>query len=174
VVALRRPAPLAVAALGALSWLGLWGELFLPRSSARTRERSVVVLSYNALGYNQNPRGTLDVIRDSAADIVALQELNLETDRLVERELATLYPYRWLEPRPGVNGGGILSKYPFTRGSSPLLAGTWVSSPMVITLDVSGKALAIVRFHAVAGPVFVHDRERQARSPRSPARSAAR
>ena len=160
----RRLVFLAIALGGLLVWCGFWGELFLPRASTQRAERRLVVLSYNALGFNHDVNDTVHVIEDSGADLVALQELNPETAGVIERRLGTAYPYRWLDPRPGVTGGGILSKLPFTREHSAALAGYWVGTPMVAAVDFSGTQFTFVRFHAVAGPALFREREQQARA----------
>jgi endonuclease/exonuclease/phosphatase (EEP) superfamily protein YafD len=164
-VALRRTDILAVAGLGVVAWSGFWGELFVPRASpAVAGHTRIVVLSYNALGFSRAPADTVSIVRDSRADLVALQELNPETAALIERELGTAYPYRWLDPRSGVTGGGILSKHPLTRATPETLPGSWVGTPMIATVDVSGTELTFVRFHASAGSMFLRRREEQARA----------
>ena len=51
-------------------------------------------------------------------DVVALQELTPDVEAAIERDagLAVRYPYRLLEPRNGVSGAGILSRFPIESG----------------------------------------------------------
>lgn len=169
-VGLWRRDTLLLAAFGGLllAWAWLWGGLFVPRIHAVEGPR-LRVLTYNALGYNFDTQDTLRVVRDSNADVVALQELNLETAAALTRELGDRYPYRWLEPRNGVEGGGFLSKYAFER-SADQIGGSWVGRPMAIDIEFSGRQVTLVRFHAHAGPSYVALRETQARSLASYAR----
>jgi vancomycin resistance protein VanJ len=171
VVTGRRDLVLIFAA-GAGVWAYLWGGLFLPRAPAGTTERTLTVLSYNLLGFNFDSSDTVHVIRDSGADLVALHELNPENAAAIERELGTLYPYRWLEPRAGVTGSGILSKYRFDRvDPQPLRGPEWIGEPMTIELAMGSRRVTMVGFHAAAGPDFVREREQQARDLAAYARS---
>lgn len=173
-VVLRRVSFFLVALVGGAVWVGFWGELFVPRAAEGSPAgRRLVVLSYNALGYSSDAADTIRVIAESQADVVALHELNPETAAVIERELQVAYPHRWLEPRPGVTGGGILSKLPFTRESRRFSEG-WIGPPMSVVLDVRGTAVGFVRFHAVAGPGHVPEREEQARELANLAQARAR
>lgn len=163
-VAFRRISFVAITVIGVLVWSGFWGDLFLPRYEAAPAKRRLIVLSYNALGFNLDAADTVHVVEDSSADLIALQELNPETATVIDRELHAAYPYRWLEPRVGVTGGGILSKHPFTRARPDTLPGTWVGTPMVAVVDFQGTPLTFIRFHAVSGPALFRQREQQARA----------
>lgn len=162
-LAFRRISFLVIALSGIVAWCGFWGELFLPRD-APSAKHPLVLLSYNALGYNRDAADTVRVIQDSRADLVALQELNPETAAAIERHLHIVYPYRWLDPRDGLTGGAILSKFPFTREPAETLPGSWVGTPMVAVVDFMDTPVTFVRFHAVAGPARFQQREQQARA----------
>jgi len=160
----RRREVWLIALTGAAMWGWQWGGLFLPRlPAAQSRGSTLTVMSYNILGFNSNARATVNVIRESNADVIALQELNPENAKAIERELGDEYPYRWLDPQPGVVGGGLLSRIPFERlDAGPLDEAGWVSIPMAVRLDMPGQAVTFVRFHALAGPGAAPARERQA------------
>ncbi len=57
---------------------------------------------------------------DTRPDLVALQELTPEVAAAIEAvpNIDAAYPYRILEPRDGVAGMGLLSRYPLVVGSS--------------------------------------------------------
>ncbi len=160
----RRREVLVVFALGASAWAFFWGGLFLPQPEVRATGPRLVDLAYNALGFNFDVEDTLHVIRDSAADLVALQELNPETAAAIERELGDVYRYRWLDPHAGVAGAGLLSMHPLGRGQSPASEVSWVVKPMAIELIVDGTRIGVVGFHTDAGPQNVSQREQQARA----------
>jgi vancomycin resistance protein VanJ len=160
----RRDLVLIVAA-GAGVVFYLWGGLFLPRPAPDASGQTLTLLSYNLLGYNFDSRGAVQVIHDSGADLVALNELNPQNAQAIERELATFYPYRWLQARPGVTGSGILSKFPFTRiEPRPLRVPGWIGEPMAIELEAGRRKLALVGFHAASRPSDFRERELQARA----------
>jgi endonuclease/exonuclease/phosphatase (EEP) superfamily protein YafD len=92
-----------------------------------------------------------------------LQELNPEIAAAIERELAGEYPYQWLLPEPGVTGGGLISRFPFERlANAPLDRVQWVSTPMVVRLQLPDGVVTLVRFHAFANPSTWQAREEQA------------
>ena len=153
-----------IAAAGAAVWAFLWGGLFLPRAPGGSTAHSLVVLSYNAFGYNLDTSQTIRVIEDSAADVVSLSELNPENAAAIERELKQLYPYQWLLPKPGVGGSGILSKHRFDRIPQPLGNHGWIGEPQGIELTLGHQRVTVVGFHALAGPDSVVRREQQARA----------
>lgn len=160
----RRLEVFVVFALSASVWAFFWGALFLPQRDVRAKGPRLVVLVYNALGYNLDAEDTLRVIRDSAADLVALQELNPETAAAIERVLGDVYPYRWLNPQIGVLGGGLFSKYPLGRSLSPASEVPWTVTPMAIELLVDGTHITVVGFHADPGPHSVQRRQQQAQA----------
>jgi vancomycin resistance protein VanJ len=160
----RRDLVLMVVA-GAGVWAYLWGGLFLPRAPPSKTEPSLVVLSYNVLGFNFNAAQAIQVIRDSGADVVSLNELNPENAAAIDRELKTLYPHQWLVPRPGVTGSGILSKHRFERVlPQPLGNHGWVGEPLAVDLAIGHRRVRVVGFHASAGPDRVVKRQLQAQA----------
>jgi len=162
IFARRRDLLLVVAFAGAV-WAYLWGGLFVPRAAANTAPRTITVLTYNVLGYNSDGQDAVRVIHDSGADLVVLNELNPQKAEAIERELAIFYPYRWLEPRVGVRGAGILSKFRFERVEPrPLHGLPLVGEPMAIAFNVEKQRVTLLGFHAPAGPPHFRDRERVA------------
>jgi endonuclease/exonuclease/phosphatase (EEP) superfamily protein YafD len=154
-----------IVAFAAAVWLYLWGGLFVPRAPPAASGSSLIVFSYNVFGYNFDAAEVIRVIEDSGADVVSLNELNMENAAAIERELKPLYPYQWLVPKPGVTGSGFLSRHRFERGEPlPLGSHGWVGAPMAIELVVGQRRVTIVGFHASAGPDRVAKREQQARA----------
>ena len=167
VVAFRRQREgYIVVGLSALLFAWHWGRLFVPRGGApQTTRNEFRVMSYNALGFNPNTAAMIRVIREADADIVALQEVSPEHADALEQALSASYPYRSLDPRPGVTGSGILSRYPLRKvDASPLDRVAWIGTPMVVELDVGTERLTFVNFHTVAGPASARARDEQARA----------
>lgn len=166
----RRRGLLLSTVAGLLLGIAIIGDDLLPatRGALAAGAPQLTVMSFNVLGGNPTPTRVAETIRASNADLVAIQELDLEVAATIERELAGLYPYRLLEPRPGVTGMGLLSRYPLhTQGSLP---GGWVGDPQIVTLDFAGQEVMVVNFHAIpplarfAGSRegTIRERERQA------------
>jgi endonuclease/exonuclease/phosphatase (EEP) superfamily protein YafD len=162
-LALRLPHLIAGAGLAAGLALHLWGGLFTGGAPTVSPDLpSLRVMTYNVLGWNEATDAVLDTIRASEADIVALQELNPRVAAVIDRELASAYPYRVLAPREGVRGMGVISRLPLRPTSAALPDPEWVSEPQSLEFDVGGRTVLLVNFHAAAGIFFREGRNRQA------------
>jgi vancomycin resistance protein VanJ len=149
---------------GVAAWAWLWGGLFLPRwQETLPGETSIRLMTYNLLGHNTHAAETIATIRQARPDVVALQELNLNQGVAVARELKSEFPYQWLEPQAGVAGCGLISRFPIDRLDAGILDKVpWFSTPMVARLDVRGRDVTLVHFHAYSGPRWKDIREVQA------------
>jgi len=161
-------------------WLGLgvtlalgaylYGGLLLPPPSSRAPSGLTIrVMTSNVLGFNEQTTRVIAAIRASNADVVALQELNPPVAEAIQRDLSAEYPYQILDPRHGVTGMGVLSRYPINP-SAATLPGNWVGSPQLLDLTWQDRTITLVNFHAVppgargsaALDRAVRERERQA------------
>jgi vancomycin resistance protein VanJ len=103
--------------LPAIAFILLFGELFLPnvsRARACSAESCIHlrVMTYNVFGeHDANRDEQVKMLRDSGADVIALQELREDASNVFDKALADLYPYRFLYP-DSIFGAGLLSKYP--------------------------------------------------------------
>ncbi len=72
------------------------------------------ILTYNLKSQTENLDSSIAIIRDSDADVVALQELSEEAAAILAETFVDEYPNQALHPQPGepVPGQGILSRYP--------------------------------------------------------------
>jgi endonuclease/exonuclease/phosphatase (EEP) superfamily protein YafD len=125
------------------------GGLFLSRPAEVPESTPTLrVMTYNALGYSARPEEVLAVIREVEADVVAFQELNPLVATALQDELADLYPYRLLDAKPGVDGMGLISRYPLTS-TEEALPGYWVGTPQVVRMDYEGRAVTLLNLHAL-------------------------
>ena len=109
----RRQRTLAIMAIPALALIFNYLPMYFPRDIHQpSNTEQLTVLTYNINIAPPDPQGIVNDIRKIDADIVAIQELTFGTVDVLERELATQYPYRALHPVHGFHGQGILSKYP--------------------------------------------------------------
>jgi vancomycin resistance protein VanJ len=156
---------LGLGAMGALAWLALFGRLFMPSLSvgAAPAGQPLRVMTTNLLGFNTDTAGVLAALRASGADLIALQELNPEQARAIQRELSEEYPYQVLDPRQGVRGGGVISRYPLTP-TGEQVGGRWIGEPQVVQVDVKGQAVTFIRLHALSGAAQYRAREAAVRA----------
>lgn len=147
-VFLRRASLFSISCLAVAAFLWLWGGLFWPKPApAHAVNGLLAVMTFNVLGWQENPSPPIDVIRAEDADVVLMQELNPNLATALQRELRADYPYQVLDPQVGVTGMGAISKFPIhlTEERLPL---NWVGTPQVLELDWNGRTTTLVNFHA--------------------------
>ncbi|MFB7663375.1 endonuclease/exonuclease/phosphatase family protein [Kitasatospora sp. NPDC056138] len=107
VAVLRRSATaLAAVLLPAIVWLNLFGGLLFDKSSGKG---DFTVLTHNVAAANSDPAGTVRLLNDSGAQIVALEELAGQAVPTYTAGLAAAYPYHAVEGTVG-----LWSKYPLS------------------------------------------------------------
>lgn len=145
----------------------LWGVAFLPTyipyPTFSTIGPTLSAVSYNVLGFNDQPDAVIAALRQMDADVVGIQELNPHIAEALQQQLSDTYPYQVLDPQAGVTGMGVISRYPlFDTGQT--LPGGWIGRPQVLRLDFDGSPVTILNFHAypytVAPPEFDSTAER--------------
>jgi len=138
----------------ALVFIILFGELFLPsigtghvcRSGQENSCWHMRVMTFNMLArYGTDRQVQIDMMRNSDAKIIALQELNDVTAALIEEQLIDLYPHQVLYPGH-VKGIGIISKYPILNHEILKLGSGWMSHLHTV-LDVGPYEITIISAH---------------------------
>ncbi|HET6855610.1 MAG TPA: endonuclease/exonuclease/phosphatase family protein [Streptomyces sp.] len=103
---LRRSATALVALLvPAAVWAGSFGPLLLPAEERGAHD--ITALQHNVSDENADPAGTADALIDSAADLIALEELTPAALPAYEKTLASDYPHHTVHGTVG-----LWSKYP--------------------------------------------------------------
>ncbi len=123
-----------------ITFMWLFGALFLPNPSAPINSHSIVVMTYNAPWHVVSLEDFSNVLRSSEADIIALQELSFDQAALIEDQFSDLYPYQALHGDHGPSGMGILSKYPIVNEELFNLQSDNVTHLRVtLFIDIPGK-----------------------------------
>lgn len=171
-LARRRSLWLGVGLASAL-WLAQFGELLLPNlARAEASDKALTIMTYNAMTYNRDVAPVIAGLRASGADIIGLAELNLELAAAIETDLADRYPYQVLNPDSGVEGSGVISRYPLHPTGETLAREDWIGQPEIVLIDFEGTPVTLLHFHAIAMgktvsiPAFdwsLREREEQAR-----------
>jgi vancomycin resistance protein VanJ len=133
----------------ALMFVWSYGAAFVPgrAHAAASGETGVTlrVLTYNLHAESQSLAPMADIIRESDADVVALQELSPAAARAFAAEFAQRYPHQALhtDPRSPLLGQGVFSRYPIAQDAY------WVKGlgQQRVTLDVSGTEVALYNVH---------------------------
>jgi len=138
-------------ALGAAAFIALWGRDFLPKlANPADDQPRLRVMTYNVLGLHSIINPQIEIIRAEEADLVFIQELNPTLARALQTELGQEYPYQVLDPRQGVTGMGVLSKYPL-RPTGQQLPQDWVGDPQVLEMEWNGRTVTLINFHMLPG-----------------------
>ncbi len=129
-----------------------YGVMFLPRSVTIPPDAlQVRLMTYNLHAERNIFAPMLDIIRQSGADIVAVQEMSTPMEPQLNDHLADVYPYRATYPEPeggAYHGRGILSKYPILENRIwPVVYPLPVRLQRVV-IDVQGTPITIYNFHA--------------------------
>lgn len=118
VALLRRRWSIVLILLPAVVFFALsYGVCFLPRSvPADPQAVQMKLLTYNIHSEQAALEPITALIRDSGADVVAVQELSSEAAAHFAKALMNVYPYQAFHTKAGepVIGQGVLSRYPFT------------------------------------------------------------
>ncbi|MFD9892174.1 endonuclease/exonuclease/phosphatase family protein [Amycolatopsis sp. NPDC059027] len=104
----------------ALVVAGAVAVLVVPRFSVvdqrAVQGRTLRVLASNLYVGSADPREIVDLVRSNQVDVLNLVELTPDAlRRLDQAGLFTLLPYRVVHTDPGVEGSGIVSRFPLTE-----------------------------------------------------------
>lgn len=161
--------------LGVLSFLVCIGPLttYFPVhfKTATVPEGALKVLTYNvmAFGYKNHtnllPNPIVKYIADSKADIVCLQEYNVNTSDkfLTQKKLfaaLSMYPYKKVIELSGPNVGiAVFSKFPILSSREVKYESDFNGSA-VVELDVKGKKLTLINNHLESLKLTSEDRSK--------------
>jgi endonuclease/exonuclease/phosphatase (EEP) superfamily protein YafD len=145
--------------VGALVTLALfvyfYGDLFIPKPTpVSASSETLTVMTYNMLGFTDNPDAVIANLRASNADIIAIQELNPQTADAIRRDLRE-YPYQILDPYDGVHGLGVVSRLPL-RLTNDTLPRVWIGTPQIFSVDWNGKPFTLIHVHTVPSNGLEH------------------
>jgi vancomycin resistance protein VanJ len=126
-----------------------YGGQFLPKSIP-SETPNLTVLTYNLYADGRSPQASLAIIRDSGADIVALQEYSLLADSVLPENLRELYPYQATHPtRIATQGQAVYSRYPIIEDS--VWQYDWLPVGKLmhqrVLLDIDGRLVALYNSH---------------------------
>lgn len=127
-------------------FISTYGTQFLPRSiNVPAASPRLKVLSFNLKKDNPYYGYAVQIIRDSGADVVALQELGIGMADVFGNQFGELYPYRAFHPQSDFSGQGILSRYPLSSDEY------WQINlgHQQIQIDWNGQPITFFNVHAV-------------------------
>ena len=151
-VAARRPDVVTLSATGVAIALYSFGPTFTATPSVVPRAPDLTVMTYNLHADPRDPTPTIEALRSSGADLIALQELNAGTAAAIGERLAEAYPHQVLAPAARGFGVGVIGRIPFEPLDVPI-DGTWVGPPQVVRFEIGGTRAVLVNVHAPSVPL---------------------
>ncbi|MBZ0287779.1 MAG: endonuclease/exonuclease/phosphatase family protein, partial [Anaerolineae bacterium] len=139
------------------TFLVIYSPQFLPQNIPVPADaRPITLLTYNLQAEEDLLEPMVEVIRDSGADIVALQEMSGNMAGRLDEALAELYPYRALHPVTSpFHGRGILSQYPLLDDHTGPEEYPIPMRLQRVEVDVEGATVTIYNMHAPPSvPIF--------------------
>jgi endonuclease/exonuclease/phosphatase family metal-dependent hydrolase len=98
-----------------IAFVVLYGELFLPSFSVTSENAPrMSVMTFNLEAQVEPVDEIVEIIRESGADIIGLQEVTETAARRFERDLSVEYPYQFsfTDGDAALTGSAVLSRYP--------------------------------------------------------------
>jgi vancomycin resistance protein VanJ len=135
----RSPIGAVAATLAVVVWLGTFGQLLLPGKGGG--DRHLRVLTHNVGVSNPDPEGTVQVLLEADADLVALQELSTEAHTRYSALLSKRYPHE-------VSRGTVAlwSKHPLIDSSSVDIGLGWTRA-LRTEVQAPGGTVAVYVVH---------------------------
>ncbi len=130
-----------------LIFMFFYGQQFIPsRATDSEGGKSIRVMTYNILWRDSDYLATVDLIRAADADVVALQEINPESENILREALADDYPYMMMNTLSALRTGeiGLLSRFPIIESATF----NGVFNDQRVLIDVDGTPLVIYNMHA--------------------------
>ncbi|MBP7692363.1 MAG: endonuclease/exonuclease/phosphatase family protein, partial [Anaerolineales bacterium] len=148
---------LALLAVPCGLWWVTFGALFTPAgwAPAPPPGPSLSVLTFNVRFDQHSPERVLEVIRQSKADVVALQELTTGLDAFLWQNLQATYPYSVTAAADWPWGSGIYSRLPIAlvenRATYQGLLDT-----QEVRLTWLGRSVRLLNFHPAPPTLYMN------------------
>lgn len=125
-----------------------FGVIFAPRLLPKSIEPppenapQLQIMTFNLLAHSRDFTDVVTILRESGADIIALQEVSIEAADAIQANLNELYPHQVMHPG-GIPGIGILSRYPIPQEA------VWrtVLQQQRVVIDWDGRDIVIYNVH---------------------------
>lgn len=108
------------------------------------QQKSYLVMTHNTGNGLADPAALVEVLRQSGADIIGLQEITEQQAQSIQKQLAFEYPYQLLFGA-GIPGKGLLSKFPILNHQQIEL---YPDRPdLVATIKLDNSELTVIIAH---------------------------
>ncbi len=131
-----------------ITFAAWYGGNFVPQGVPRMSTTATLrFMTYNLHAEANAITPMVTVIRESQADLVAVQELSPEMAQAFTRELSEVYPYQALHPASdnAILGQGVLSRYPIRADEYWRIA----LGHQRVEVNLPGESLTLYNTHPV-------------------------
>jgi len=150
----RTKGALVATALPFAMFLGLYGELYVPRPAnlaewsgqAAPGEARLRVMTFNVLALSRPAAGLVQVVNEADPDVFLAQELTPELAKTLDAGIGDRYPYSRLRTNGLWEAQGLWSRYPIVeeeRWDGSRRGANWQHA----VLDVNGRHVDVVSLH---------------------------
>jgi endonuclease/exonuclease/phosphatase (EEP) superfamily protein YafD len=115
-----------------------------------TEQPTISVMTYNVNYAMSRPTETANILKNSTADIIFLQETHHQWDVFLTPRLSSIYPHIKFIDGPGAGGMAVLSKYPFETKAKTKAARGWFEQWLVQVESPQGP-LQVYNLHLKPG-----------------------
>jgi len=141
------------------SWVLSAGRFRSEPLADEASSKPLTIMSYNLLFAGGNPAATLERIRTSEADLIALQELTPAWERRLDSLLKTRLPFKSARANRGTHGFAIYSRYPLGQADYPLnFAGRPFAQCLRVILQPETAPLELCNLHLASPSGALHER----------------
>jgi endonuclease/exonuclease/phosphatase (EEP) superfamily protein YafD len=129
-----------------LGFMLLYSNVMLPPpDTTEAGELQFTLLTFNISTKNADYSDIERIIRETDADIVAVQELNSAAAEYLAPALNEVYPYQALYPEDGYSGQGVFSRFPLSNDVFWQIE----LGHMRVDVEVQGTSIALYSVHPV-------------------------
>ncbi|MCD4823539.1 MAG: endonuclease/exonuclease/phosphatase family protein [Phycisphaerae bacterium] len=116
------------------------------KADAETKVKTFTIASYNINYGNPNLKKVVEIIKNTDADVVAIQETNPESEKYLRRHLGKLYPHMKFHNSLWAGGFAFLAKTPLKKVKYlPQTHGAF--GTYLTTVRLAGKTVQLANCH---------------------------
>jgi endonuclease/exonuclease/phosphatase (EEP) superfamily protein YafD len=137
---------------GMIAFVWWYAPAWLPKAPAHAKGVEFTAVTYNVLGHLADPEQTFAVIRDTDADLIALEELRPTLQAKLRNDLSDRYPYQVSKVVQGYDGLALLSRFPILESEISLeidFEHIDLDTPRYLraVVDIQGRPVAVYVLH---------------------------
>jgi vancomycin resistance protein VanJ len=137
---------------GMIAFVWWYAPAWLPKAPPHAEGVEFTAITCNVLGHLADPERTFAVIRDTDADLVALEELRPTLQARLRSDLSGRYPYQVSRVVQGYDGLALLSRFPILESEIGLEADLEhidLDTPRYLraVVDIQGRPVAVYVIH---------------------------